>query len=380
MSKLTDISTFEPLTPEQWPLVTDITLDENKDSQTGKWALNLKTARCQIGDNKPRLLFNLGVDHDDDAEYLQRLGTVITAAQQHPDYRHKKVIRFSAEGLTFRLSRAVGYTDTARLQMRLIQEPENVPDLETLPSLPPYLADFLMIPEFKRGGLVLVTAPTGQGKSTTLAATIKSRLRKFDGQGMTIEDPIEAHLTGYHGFGECFQTEIDSKDPDACAERIRDLLRDFSTFPGGNAMLYITEIRDTQTACEALNAAAAGFLVLASIHSQGPLDTVQRLLSYTMPKKGEVTARTELSEALRLVIHQTLVLNVQGTDPWKRASMTAKILYNPPGASEIATVIRDKSLSGLADPIQKQNDAIRTCAGAGMPFSELMKTLGYGSR
>lgn len=369
--KAAALPTLEVLNPAHREMITDVVFIEPKDL-SGPTDLSL--ARAYIGENAPRWLANPGAETPEDLAQIAWLCEFYSELREnHPDSMY---FRFAHDACTFRAKRKRKGNGDTRLTLRKI--PEVVPDLTEL-ATPPYIADLLLSRPLKRqGGLVLVVAPVGQGKSTTLAATIKQRLKHHGGQTLTIEHPIEHYLDGFHGTGECIQTEVASDEEGAWAHAIRDSLGDFSVFPGGGATLFISEIRDGESAVEALRAAQAGYLVFATLHAQSTTNTVFRLITLASRILGEKIAADMVASALRLVVYQTLTLIPQPIG-WKRGSLDAELLFNPGADSQVAKHIRDLNISQLADPIEKQRTARKVGSDGGKSFEEVYVAMGGNS-
>ncbi len=176
------------------------------------------------------------------------------------------------------------------LVMRVV--PINVPSIEEL-YLPPTLRDFLSY----NNGLVLVTGPTGSGKSTTLATLLDYMNNTACNHVLTLEDPIEF----VHKNKKCVFTQ-------------RQLGSDSDTFP--NALKYalrqdpdiilIGEMRDRETILSALKAAETGHLVFSTLHTTDAIQTINRIINSFEPHEREVI-RHQLAAILRGTIAQKLL-------------------------------------------------------------------------
>lgn len=262
--------------------------------------------------------------------------------------------RFSHGDMTFRCKRKVRYDGTVRLTMRRI--PQRVPVLDQLRFANPYVPKLMLSPDLLRGGLVLVIAPVGQGKTTTITAAMKTRHLIYGGQSATIEDPVESYLDGWHGFGECVQTQVDPARPpeETFPEAFRDSLRDFATSPSGGIMVHVSEIRDPATASSAIAAAQSGYLVIATTHSDTIPDAIQRIISFASMKVGEKTAKEALGSCLRMVLLQQLELSMK-PDGWRRGTLTGQIMYSSGADSAVGSVIATKQPVNLNEEINRQN-------------------------
>lgn len=175
--------------------------------------------------------------------------------------------------------------------------PEQVPSLESL-HLPSALA---MLTE-RRQGLVLLTGPTGCGKTSTLAALVdRINARRHD-HIITIEDPIEYHHVNRNSLVE--QIELGHDTPNF-AQAVRSVLRQDPD------VIMVGEMRDSETMAAALTAAETGHLVLSSLHTNDAAQTVSRILD-TFPSGYQSQIRQQLSLALLAVISQQLLASANG--------------------------------------------------------------------
>ena len=151
-------------------------------------------------------------------------------------------------------------------------------------------------------GLVLVTGPTGSGKSTTLAALIDEINRKRAEHILTIEDPIEF----VHRHKRCVvnQREI-GVDATSFAEALRAALRQDPD------VILLGEMRDLETISTALTAAETGHLVFATLHTRGAAATIDRIID-VFPGEQQAQIRAQLAAALEGVVTQTLLPTADG--------------------------------------------------------------------
>ncbi|HID79156.1 MAG TPA: type IV pilus twitching motility protein PilT [Aquifex aeolicus] len=177
----------------------------------------------------------------------------------------------------------------------------------TLPAKIPHYRD-LGLPEriidlcHKSMGLVLVTGPTGSGKSTTLAAMIDYILENFPHHVLTIEDPIEYLFK--HKKGIINQREVGTDAPDF-NQALRAALREDPD------VIMVGEMRDTETIETALRAAETGHLVFGTLHTNTAVSTINRIVDVFPPEKQE-QIRIQLSFTLAGVISQRLVPKIGG--------------------------------------------------------------------
>jgi twitching motility protein PilT len=223
--------------------------------------------------------------------------------------------------------------------MRVI--PTEIPSFEAL-NLPPQLQQIADI----RNGVVLLTGPTGSGKSSTLAAII-DRINEIKAYHIvTIEDPIE--FLHNHKKSTINQREVgaDTKD---FASALRAALRQ------APKVILVGEMRDLETAEIALEAAETGHLVLSTLHTIDASKTIDRIIGL-YPKNEERIIRTRLAQTFRYIVSQRLIPRADG----KGRIAAVEILRSNPrtreyiekGESEGKTLldaIRDGEIDGMQD-------------------------------
>lgn len=177
------------------------------------------------------------------------------------------------------------------------QIPEKIPRLEDL-GLPPVLKTIAQAEK----GLVLVTGPTGSGKSTTLAAMIDMINETMAGHILTLEDPIEFVHKSKRALVN--QREIGSQSKSFNAA-LRSALREDPD------VILVGELRDLETMSLALTAAETGHLVFATLHTASAPKTIDRIID-VFPTDQQAQVRTMLSESLLGVVAQMLVKKKSG--------------------------------------------------------------------
>jgi len=254
-------------------------------------------------------------------------------------------------GLHFRAER---YACRGGTMIALRRLPKAVPDLSEL-RLPHLWADLFLSEELCQGGLILVVAPTGAGKSVTLASIGASRLKRFGGYMTTIEDPIEMPLHGWFGRGKSVQTEIDSQDEPALAyvRALRAALRAYPTAPEGGTLLLFGEVRDQASAAEVLRAANQGHLVMTTLHGSGIESALRRLVAMATRDLGETQARDLVAAALRIAITQTLHIDPSRSG-WDAGVIGGTMLYSSGEKSPVAGNLREDDPGGLTEQIDQQ--------------------------
>ncbi|HET9787761.1 MAG TPA: PilT/PilU family type 4a pilus ATPase [Pyrinomonadaceae bacterium] len=223
--------------------------------------------------------------------------------------------------------------------MRVI--PTDIPTLKSL-GLPEHLEEIANL----RNGLVLVTGPTGSGKSSTQAAIIDMINEKKHYHVVTIEDPIEyLHI---HKNSTINQREVgyDTRDfPSALRATLRQAPK----------VILIGEMRDFETTEIALEAAETGHLVLSTLHTIDASKTVDRIIGL-YPKNEEPVIRTRLAQTFRYIISQRLIPRADG----RGRIAIAEILRSSPRTREyiesgeadgksLLDAMRDGKLDGMQD-------------------------------
>ena len=203
---------------------------------------------------------------------------------------------------------AIGYLDKARFRVNVFKQkgrlamvlrliPSKILTFEQI-GLPPHLKDLCTRPR----GLILVTGPTGSGKSTTLATMVDFINSEEEGHIITLEDPIEF----YHTHKKCVvnQREIHVDCP-SFSEGLRRSLREDPD------VILVGEMRDPETTAAAISAAETGHLVFGTLHTTGAGRTVDRIIDQ-FPVNQQEMVRTQLAGNLLAVISQALVPKKEG--------------------------------------------------------------------
>jgi len=223
--------------------------------------------------------------------------------------------------------------------MRVI--PTDIPTLASL-SLPPQLAEIADL----RNGLVLLTGPTGSGKSSTLAAIIDIINESKHYHVVAIEDPIEYLHT--HKNSTINQREVahDTKDfPSALRAALRQAPK----------VILIGEMRDYETTEIALEAAETGHLVLSTLHTIDASKTIDRIIGL-YPKNEEPVIRTRLAQTFRYIVSQRLIPRadfhgrIAAVEILRSTPRTREYIEN--GETEgksLLDAMRDGKLDGMQD-------------------------------
>ena len=280
------------------PAATTYTIDDLLETMVALGASDLHLA---VGSH-PVIRLNGSLDRldqfprlsaDDTQRLLYRI--LSTEQQKHLEINRQIDVSYSIPGLArFRVN---VYFQRESLGGAFRMIPAELKTLEDL-GLPTQLHELSKKPR----GLVLVTGPTGSGKSTTLAAVVDEINRTRDDHIMTIEDPIEF----LHRHKRCIvnQREI---GPDAVsfADALRGALRQDPD------VILLGEMRDLETISTAITAAETGHLVFATLHTQDAPSTIDRLID-VFPAAQQEQIRVQLAATLQGIVTQTLLPTVDG--------------------------------------------------------------------
>jgi twitching motility protein PilT len=237
------------------------------------------------------------------------------------------------------------YKQRGCVAMAIRQIPYEIQSVEKL-GLPPIINKLAERPR----GLVLVTGPTGSGKSTTLAAMVDKINRERRGHIITVEDPIE--FIHRHQSSIINQREV-GDDTKSFAAALKYALRQDPD------VILVGEMRDLETISAALTIAETGHLVLATLHTNSAAEAVNRIID-AFPSHQQSQVRAQLSFVLEGIITQTLIPRARG----KGRVVAAEILVCTPA---IRAVIRDEKIhqiyslmqAGKKHGMQTMNDALQ---------------------
>jgi twitching motility protein PilT len=206
-------------------------------------------------------------------------------------------------------------------------------------------------------GLVLVTGPTGSGKSTTLAAIIDRINRTHRKHVVTIEDPVEF----VHQNRECVfsQREVGT-DTDSFSGGLRGALREDAD------VILVGEMRDLETIALAITAAEMGTLVFGTLHTNGTANTIDRLID-AFPSDQQAQVRITLSESLSAVVSQLLLPTADG----KGRVAVNEILLKTTGLPNViregnTPMIRSLIQGGRSEGMQLMDDALAALVERGV--------------
>ncbi len=189
----------------------------------------------------------------------------------------------------------------------------------------------------KKDGLILVTGPTGSGKSTTLAAMIDLINRERQGVIITLEDPIE--YLHHHGSCIIHQREVGS-DTKSFASGLRAALR------ADPDVILVGEMRDLETIATAIRAAETGHLVLSTLHTRGAVATIDRIID-VFPPASQQQIRIQLAGVVEAVISQQLIRRADG----KGMVPAVEVMLGTPA---VKNMIRDSKTHQITAAIETE--------------------------
>lgn len=359
------IEKLDTLKPEDWDRVRDITIPLVTREEAGTRSVegDIEHAICFTGEPVAKRLYDPNAP-----ESLKRLISIFCKVDSWLSLGHRK-FKIDQDGLAFRAQ--VGkHAHGEDLQLRVL--PQTVPTLDLL-RLPDVWRALMMDPDLLNGGLILITATNGQGKTTTSSAIVRSRLEMYGGFANTVEDPVELPLQGIWGKGVCMQRPVDQFETEGVAPgegyflALTDTLRQFPAITGGGTILFCGEIRDAQTAAETLKAAINGHLVIATIHAKSEASACRRMATLAAGAKDSAdieTVRDLLSEALRGVFYQRLSWRREGSvTGWDRGEVGGGLLWSESPNSNVAKAIKEGKFDDLHKFAKAQNQALNPLIG-----------------
>jgi len=263
-------------------------------------------------------------------EGLLELLREVVSEEQWREYRKSGDLDFAygLSGLARFRCNYLTQENGAAAAFRLI--PETIVPLEAL-ALPRAIEDLAHLQQ----GLVLVTGPTGSGKSTTLASIIDRINRTYAKHVVTIEDPVEfVHQNRRSIFS---QREVGT-DTESFGTALRAAIRQDAD------VILVGEMRDLETISLAITAAEMGALVFGTLHTNGAANTIDRLID-AFPADQQAQVRTMLAESLAAVVSQLLLRTADG----QGRCAVAELLLKTPG---LPNVIREGNTPMITSIIQ----------------------------
>ncbi len=263
-------------------------------------------------------------------EGLESLFQQLTTPAQREAFRRELELDFSYEGPDQARFRVNASQQRGSISLALRRIPAEVPDLDRL-NLPSICGPLAL----KRQGLILLTGPTGSGKSTTLAAMIDHINRKASRRIVTVEDPVE-YL--YRDASSLITQREIGRDTHSFAAATKQALRQDPD------VILVGEMRDRETMAACLTAAETGHLVLSTLHTNSGPESIDRIVD-TFPDHQQGQIRMQLSLTLLAVLTQALLPRRDGQG---RVPAVEIMLAN----SAIRNLIREGKTHQMAGTIQ----------------------------
>jgi len=282
-----------------------------------------------------------------DPQAAQRLIYDILTDEQIQRFETTFELDFSYSLARLSRFRVNAYRDRGNVAMAFRVIPARIPTLKEL-GLPPVLEELSRLPR----GLVLVTGPTGSGKSTSLAAMINQINSERSVHVVTIEDPIE--YLHSHRFSVINQREV-GQDTKTFANALRAALREDPD------VILVGEMRDLETMQNAVSAAETGHLVFATLHTNSAATSVERIVDSFPPGQQE-QVRLQLSNNLQAILCQQLL--PRANQPGRicvmeimTASPAVRNLIRENKAHQITSMIQTSANLGMQTMDQGLRDA-----------------------
>lgn len=281
---------------------------------------------------------------------VEELVTPLLSQEQREIVKVDRELDFSYSLPSGARFRANVYYEKGNLAAALRYIPSQIRTLEDL-HLPPIIGELTKMKQ----GLVLITGPTGHGKSTTLAAMIE-RINQERGEHIvTIEDPIEYVYQPQKSV--ISQRELHA-DTHSWSVALKSVLREDPN------VVLIGEMRDYETIEAALTIAETGHLVLATLHTNSAAQTIDRIVD-VFPEKEQAQIRGQLSMSLEAIVSQRLIPSEDGA----RIAVCEILMAN----SAVRSLIRDGKTHMLTNVMQTSTDV-------GMRTLEMALTESYKNK
>lgn len=261
-------------------------------------------------------------------EMIENFVSSIVTDEQLKRFQAEKEldIAFAVAGTRFRVNL---HWERGNMGMAARTIPQEIPTMEQL-GIPEVVRSFTSLPN----GLVLVTGPTGAGKSTTLASMIEYINQSRRENIITLEDPIEFLYEAKRSIIRQRQLEIDMV---TFSEGLKHLLRQDPN------VILVGEMRDLETISTTLTMAETGHLVFATLHTNSAAQTISRIID-VFPSHQQTQIRLQLALTLRGVVSQQLLPRIDGGQIAAR-----EILVNTPA---IGNLIRENKVEQIKNVLQ----------------------------
>ncbi len=290
-------------------------------------------------------------DHILTSEQTEFFVRKMASEKQYGEFLEKGEIDFSYSIQGFSHFRINAYKQRGETSLAIRVIPPEIPRLDQL-GVAPVVKSFIE----REQGLLIITGPTGSGKSTTLAALIDQINETRNKHIITLEDPIE--YVHRHKKSLIEQREI-GKDTMGFSSALRAVLRQDPD------VILVGEMRDLETIATTITAAETGHLVLATLHTADAVNAIDRIID-VFPGNQQQQIRVQLASVLIGIAAQRLVPTVDGED----RVLAMEVLVNTPGAANLirtGKVHQMKSLmqTGRHLGMQTMEDALEELVARG---------------
>jgi twitching motility protein PilT len=258
----------------------------------------------------------------------------VMSAEQYERLSVNREIDFSLAFSEIARFRVNAYTQRRTLAVAFRAIPLSIPAIDEL-GLPPIIHNFTTL----RQGFVLVTGPTGHGKSTTLAAVLEEINNTRACHIITIEDPIEFVFHPQQSIISQREMNLDSH---SWAVALRSVLREDPD------VVLIGEMRDHETISAALTIAETGHLVFATLHTNSAAQTIDRIVD-VFPEEQQDQVKLQLSNTIEAVLSQRLIPALNGG-----RAVASEIML---ASTAIKTAVREGKTHQIDSIIQTSSDA-----------------------
>lgn len=253
--------------------------------------------------------------------------------------------------ISYRVSVMKTINETVYVLRRLSEKIRPITEL----GIPPVFVDMMMRP--KLSGLFVISGPFGQGKTTTASSLVASRIAQFGGVAITVEEPPEMPLHGRHGEGVCYQTWVERGGfGHACRQAAR----------WAPSIIFLGEIRDAETAIEALRASINGKLVICTTHADNCAMAIERIFALANTDHASPDdVLGMLATGLIAVVHQRL----ESTAGARRQLTLDPLFMTPEDAPGARNIIRQRKFEQLKSLVQLQKNRMIVSGGKASSLS-----------
>lgn len=278
-----------------------------------------------------------------DADLTKELQTLCT---EKYDLTGKNEFMVEFEGVRFRAS----LIDTIKEKVFACRKmPDKVKMLTELGIYDGY-TDLFLQPNLT--GLVVIAGEFGHGKTWTASGMLAERLHNCGGVAVTLEDPIEMPLNGLHGQGICYQTEVEKNEFGSAMHRAARWAPD---------IIYVSELRDSDTVTEALRAAINGKLVITTMHADSPISALERVFNYANGYAGGADDVSSLmASAFSFVVHQELAKEGEQIVP-----RLTPLSFIGDDLISVKSLVKERKWSQLKTEINRQINGFSQRQGSG---------------